>query len=321
MNYVFYHEHCTDGFGAAFAAWLSLKDKAEYIPVSYGKINKISDVINLPKVPPDGDSEFYILDFSFPKDVMEDLFKLAKKVVWLDHHKTAFEMYDLPVNQFQEIVDNRHVELDNDRSGAMIAWDYFNPFKEAPMLIKHIDDRDRWQFKLNSSKEVHAALASHKPWSFIQWLTWIPIDEDWDVIDPLADLITEGQALVRAHDENVKAIADMGRRECAIEITVDKEGPEPSQLPSAADGYKRWYDGLACNCPPMFASDVGHELANQSGTFGLCWYQGRDGGARVSLRSNGEYDVSAIAKAFGGGGHRNAAGFAVPLETIQGWLK
>ncbi len=31
-----------------------------------------------------------------------------------------------------------------------------------------------------------------------------------------------------------------------------------------------------------------------------------------SLRSRGDFDVSEIAKKFGGGGHKNAAGFTVP---------
>ena len=47
------------------------------------------------------------------------------------------------------------------------------------------------------------------------------------------------------------------------------------------------------------ASDVGHELATQSGTFGLLWCIDKDNNCRCSLRSNGGYDVSAIAKAFG----------------------
>ncbi|MDE0674833.1 MAG: bifunctional oligoribonuclease/PAP phosphatase NrnA [Acidimicrobiia bacterium] len=39
-----------------------------------------------------------------------------------------------------------------------------------------------------------------------------------------------------------------------------------------------------------------------------------DGGVRVSLRSRGEVDVGAIAEALGGGGHRNAGGFAFEGE-------
>jgi nanoRNase/pAp phosphatase (c-di-AMP/oligoRNAs hydrolase) len=39
-------------------------------------------------------------------------------------------------------------------------------------------------------------------------------------------------------------------------------------------------------------------------------------GLRIfSLRSVGDFDVSAIAKIYGGGGHKNAAGFTVPI----GW--
>ena len=41
----------------------------------------------------------------------------------------------------------------------------------------------------------------------------------------------------------------------------------------------------------------------------------RDGAVRVSLRSRADLDVQAVARAFGGGGHRNAAGC-----TIQGTL-
>ncbi len=37
-----------------------------------------------------------------------------------------------------------------------------------------------------------------------------------------------------------------------------------------------------------------------------------NGEYRVSLRSNGEIDVAAVAKRFGGGGHKNAAGCTVP---------
>jgi phosphoesterase RecJ-like protein len=37
------------------------------------------------------------------------------------------------------------------------------------------------------------------------------------------------------------------------------------------------------------------------------------------MRSKGEIDIGAIAKQFGGGGHRNAAGCTVsgPIETLQ----
>jgi len=67
-----------------------------------------------------------------------------------------------------------------------------------------------------------------------------------------------------------------------------------------------------------------HRLANMPGAgtmaraapFAACYYDRPD--ARVfSLRSRGEdgLDVAEIAASYGGGGHRNAAGFQMPL----GW--
>jgi nanoRNase/pAp phosphatase (c-di-AMP/oligoRNAs hydrolase) len=79
--------------------------------------------------------------------------------------------------------------------------------------------------------------------------------------------------------------------------------------------------GLAVNCSPQFSSDVGHKLALLSGTFGCTWQVENflTGGAKFSLRSNGDYDVSAIAKANGGGGHKNAAGFYMSYVNFHDW--
>lgn len=58
-----------------------------------------------------------------------------------------------------------------------------------------------------------------------------------------------------------------------------------------------------------------------SGTYGLLWYINKEGKCLCSLRSNGDYDVSAIAKSFGGGGHKNASGFETDIHTLLEWIK
>ena len=40
-----------------------------------------------------------------------------------------------------------------------------------------------------------------------------------------------------------------------------------------------------------------------------------EGRVSVSMRSKGRYDIAEVARKFGGGGHRNAAGFKVPDKT------
>ena len=46
--------------------------------------------------------------------------------------------------------------------------------------------------------------------------------------------------------------------------------------------------------------------------------QTKDERIAVSLRSKGDrYNVAEVARRFGGGGHRNAAGFKLPWEPLE----
>lgn len=314
---VIYHDNCADGFGAAFAAWLYLKDTAEYVPMQYGF--HVDDLDNLAL----DNNIVYMVDFSWPKPLMDGLFERAKYVVWLDHHKTAFEAYGLipngsgepPIKQFgvlEQLLSRHEIILDNNRSGAMVAWEYFHPNTEVPMLIKYIDDYDRWQFKIEGTKEFNKALWSYAPWSF-EWWDDLYTRESYPETEA-GSMVTfkqEGAAILRAHDQNVRAVVKGSARECKISFHESGIGVVKQLV---------FREGLAANCPPHLASDVGHQLANKSGTYGLLWHINKEGKCQCSLRSNGDYDVSAIAKNFGGGGHKNAAGFEVPIETILWWI-
>ena len=321
---VIYHANCADGFGAAFAAWLKLGDNAKYWPMQYG------DVPKFPKGTADSDfnvtfwldRDIYILDFSLPKHAMDWLFTHAKRVVLLDHHKTAFEMAGSAGWPLGE-AGKHHITLDNTKSGAYLAWEFFHPDIEVPMLIKHIDDYDRWVFAIDGTKEFNKFLWSRAPWAFPEW------EQIKDALEGAVGqgvMYSSGAAILRAHDQNVQSVVKGAARKCQIICPVSPImyvdlNPAPwvyDQDPKFAKGSAV---GLAANCPPHLASDVGHELANQSGTFGLLWHIDKDGKCKCSLRSNGNYDVSAIAKAFGGGGHRNAAGFEVDIQTLLGWIR
>ena len=295
---VIYHASCADGFGAAYAAWLKLGDDAEYVPMQYG-FTETPDYVG---------RKVYMLDFSWPRDKMDDLFKTAEFVVWRDHHKTAFEMWCGEYEKGMRFTDNLSVHdiiLDDNKSGAYLAWEFFHPGTDVPMFIKHIDDYDRWQFKLNGTKAFQKALWSYAPWSFQKWLEIIGDPE----YDEAFFLYNEGEAILRAHEQNVQSVVNSAARKCLIQTRLDG-------MTLLAD-----FHGLAANCPPHLQSDVGHELATRSSTFGLLWSIDKNNVCKCSLRSNGDYDVSAIAKSFGGGGHRNAAGFTINIQTLLEWIK
>jgi uncharacterized protein len=304
---VIYHANCADGFGAAFAAWVRFGDDAEYLPLGYEQREDWFDsTFQQDEVVSTLDGrEIYILDFSFSREITDYLLKHAGRVVWLDHHKTAFEMW-CPSGEFElEYYDNmdgqtnceigNRIILDKNKSGAMLAWEYFVPERSIPDLIKYIDDRDRWQFKLKGTAELSAGLYAQRPWRFEQWETFVN--------DPSTfhEVFTEGKALTKACSSYVMSKADKAMK-CNITTMVSYDG-----LIS--------HTGLAVNST-IHDSELGHELAVRSGTYGLIWHMREDGRIKCSLRSYGDYDVSAIAKHFGGGGHKNAAGFDVDVQTL-----
>jgi oligoribonuclease NrnB/cAMP/cGMP phosphodiesterase (DHH superfamily) len=272
---IIYHANCNDGFGAAWAAWKALKETGlvELHAASYGKeppYELINAGINV-----------HIVDFSYPPDKLITMCSMAKHVTMLDHHKTAIDSY---AEYQSEPAENSTIIFDDSRSGAMLAWNYYHPSKQPPRIIEHIQDRDLWKFAINHTREVHLNLNTLPK--------ELPV---WDALITSTDasgfefkaFVEGGKAIKRYYDNLIQNILATNKREVWI------------------DGVK----GLSCNCPGALASDLGHELANESGTFGLTWESLKDGNAKCSLRSNDDYDVSAIAKSFGGGGHKNAAGF------------
>ena len=151
---ILYHADCDDGFGAAYAAWLSLGDGAEYQPVYYGD-----------QIPPERltGRQVFILDFSYSPDVLHKIAQHVAKIVLLDHHKSAASQW-IGV----EPAPNIELHFDMDRSGAQMAWDYFHSGSVRPPLIDHIGDRDLWRFAMADTKAFCAGL-SLVPTSFESW--------------------------------------------------------------------------------------------------------------------------------------------------------
>lgn len=295
MNHIIYHDNCMDGFGAAFIAarfFESLDQDYVLIPHSYGGHMGFTACIR-------PEDTVFILDYSFDPAVIHNLCALALEVIWLDHHKSAIDKWKA-TEAYQPA--NLKLVLDNSRSGTGITFDWLYPNTVRPMWVNWIEDRDLWKFQYgDASKQFHAVMSSY-PKTTDQWHTLIGYgaNTDWEY------LLREGEAILRAHKQRVKEIADG----CAVPIVID--------------GQK----GFAANCNGYFASDVGHELAERSGTFGATWYQNESGDIKWSLRaaSNNSVDVAKIAEAFGGGGHKAAAGFSLSNPatdafnpTIQIW--
>ena len=71
---------------------------------------------------------------------------------------------------------------------------------------------------------------------------------------------------------------------------------------------------------PILPSQIGNALVKKMPPIGIVWSE-KGGVKKISLRSNGRVDVSKIAKRFGGGGHKQAAGFYLKKTIRFPWKK
>lgn len=275
-----YHGNCDDGFGAAWAVRANLA-RVDFVAGQYGR------------EPPEVTGRDVILvDFSYKRPVLDQMAGTARSILVLDHHKTAQE----DLSGLSPVIDRVDwqgqaeggvrlmAQFDMQRSGAGIAWDFFSGGRPRPQFINYLEDRDLWLKRLEGSDEFTIALRSYKQ-EFEVW--------DWLIERGTGPLIQEGRSIQRYYRLRVEEL---------------KRGAYRSEIAGTPC--------MACNAPYFAASEVAGELSATDGVaFGLCYFEGNTGEYFYSLRSRGDFDVSEVAKTFGGGGHKNSAGFKSPYPV------
>lgn len=170
--------------------------------------------------------------------------------------------------------------FDMNRSGAGLTWDELHG-GERPKLVDYVEDRDLWRFHLPRSREISAWLSS---WSRGDFECWSLLGTDLET--DFKACVEQGSAILRSIDMYVDGLASHGR---LTEI----------------GGHV-----VPCINTTFAASELIGKMA-ETATFAAGWFQRDDGKFIYSLRSRGDFDVSEIAKMYGGGGHAGAAGFQV----------
>lgn len=265
-----YHNNCLDGFAAAWAVRHALGEEVEF----YKGIHQ--------QQPPEvTDRDVILVDFSYKKDVLRNMLQTASSITILDHHVTAEKDLSALFNS-----GKIKGKFDMYRSGAMLAWLWFNPGLQVPKLIEYIQDRDLWLFKLAGTREINAALSSY-PYDFLLW-----------------------DKLMASKDDELEALKRDG---AAIERRLQKDINE-----LIATGVRRMtiggYDVPVLNATSAYVSDAGH-IMSLGEAFAACYWD-HPAGRSFSLRSSeAGIDVAEVAKKYGGGGHAKAAGFTVAI----GW--
>ncbi len=275
----YYHAGCPDGFGAAWAVWRAWGEDGRFVARGH------EDPIEAHRHA--GELVVFV-DIAAPNEDLRALAEVTSRLVVLDHHASARDrLLEEPGLARQLAAEGHELQFDLEHSGAILAWQHFHTAEPAPRLLCYVEDQDLWNWKLPDSEEVNAAIGSY------------PRDFDtWEILAlrPVEELAAEGEHILRSQRIEVERALQSAHR-----VRIGSELVE------------------AVNSRTVRAP-IGHELAKRAG-YGLPWgvvYRIASRRVEASIYSIGDLDVAAVAQRYGGGGHRNAAGFAVPISV---WLE
>lgn len=236
------------------------------------------------------DESVFIVDFHFKPPDMVALRERAGWVCWCDHHVTSKE-YDYA--QEEPALPGLRDFSDKGQCGAELTWQYLFPQEPIPYAVRILGDYDSWRLE-------------HTPLTFLFYeglkiQGTHPVSPVWD---QLFGLDSEGQvARIASDGETIVAYRDSYCNEML-----------------SGYGYETMICGVqayACNIYKFGSKG----FSDAMGAYPLCIAYVHDGlQYTVSLYSLGTVDVSAIAKEFGGGGHKGAAGFTcehLPFRRVR----
>jgi oligoribonuclease NrnB/cAMP/cGMP phosphodiesterase (DHH superfamily) len=243
-------------------------------------------------------SEIFIVDLSMSNVKFEQLVDHLRehdrlgpdrpRVVCIDHHKTALDKID----ELKKFCDETYIRIGPGLSGATLVWNYFNErFNEnlaAPALLRYVADQDIWEWKLEDSKEINAAL---------------------NVLDGKVE------TMVKELDESLRDESywrDVRKAEGeAITSMVDSQVMRSARMVSHIEVGETM---LSVVNATSFSSELGNYLCEHGrhspNIIAVIYSIQEDWSVRCSARSidGGEYNARQFAERFGGGGHEHAAG-------------
>lgn len=294
FNYIIFHGGCLDGFTGFFVAHLS------------GRLTKnvtiYEDSPSTNNIPPDIDGkDIIIIDVAYKKEILEEIFKYAKSVVFIDHHVSIKEDVEILYKKYNNKNNNVTIIYDDGRCGATLAWSYFFNRQKIPLFLKYIEDQDTGHWVYPRTKpfifalRVYYRLSTNNN-SLNEWMKLLNKAT-------VKELIQQGTQMQLYNDFIVSVNVPKHTIQRFPSKRIYDKNPRLFQKPGQ---YKV---ALYCghNCPTV--TELGNGALERIPEIDFCimWVYNLDSKRYVLSMRSKEVDVSEICKLFGGGGHKLAA--------------
>jgi oligoribonuclease NrnB/cAMP/cGMP phosphodiesterase (DHH superfamily) len=230
----------------------------------------------------------YITDISV-KDSTAQRIDGQARIRLLDHHQTALELNRYP-----------WATVDISQCGTKLFYEHLTgshklkSSKTLDMFVEYVNSYDTWEWKQNNKREpkllndISYILGRDE---FIKTYVEILMDESNLLPDKFVELVKEQDIKDEYMSNKLKEVITYSLYE-----------------PNIDDYYTAGY--VACD-KFEYLSELGSTICTM---IEKCDFSVINTGKNLSLRSAGDMDVSRIAKKYGGGGHKAAAG--CPIEEL-----
>jgi oligoribonuclease NrnB/cAMP/cGMP phosphodiesterase (DHH superfamily) len=238
----------------------------------------------------DGETEVIMVDLGLqPFSQMLELNRVAKSLTWIDHHKSAIDTYLAQEERWQG-------ELQTDRAACELVWEYYHDDQPIPRAVFMLGVYDTWRWQ-----DVSGALEFQYGMRSVENA---PSGAIWDSL------------FCAGHEVNLvtESIISAGRN-------ILRYTKRQNAIYAKATSSVLHWEGLtfiASNAQltnsALFDSVYDPEQHDAMLTFG--W---RNNSWTISMYAPKEvceergFNLGALAKKHGGGGHVGAAGFQAPL--------
>lgn len=248
-------------------------------------------------------------DVSFPKEEMIKLYiRLYTNLIWVDHHTSAIK--DSNGIERGPFYDTALGSRDVKYAACELTWKYFFPDETVPEIVEllgkwdniinvPITSRSEWQRVTEFQYGAKQYISNYE--EAYEWLNWT-IDDDQKIFK----ICEEGKIIYQYLCTETKQTYKNG-----FEITLEEFIPYTVKENYFCEAHTVNRKFICINReifnPINFGIDYHKDVYDGAACF---WYA--DGVWNFSLyNDNGLVDCSIIAKQYGGGGHKGAAGFII----------
>lgn len=230
--------------------------------------------------------EIFMVDFSLqPYSLMRVLDRVAKRLVWLDHHVSAIEDHHYAVDRGAPEIHG--IQLSGD-AGCELTWKYLFAHQPMPLAVRLLGRYDVFKFE--------------------DYILALPFQYGMRLMETRPEMAPElwGQLL----QDDPEAISEI----CAAGEICIKYHDQLTTKYARRNGIEVSFEGLsfvALNVgKPLVSSKLFESIYDRKVHDAMLGFCKMPTGWEVNMYTNKDHlDLAAIAKKHGGGGHKKAAGF------------